>query len=119
MRLICLLPVLMCACTLSEDHFGDEVADRWCARQKACDEDAFFAQWLLGTPDCRADVSDQVDDFRYGNGDAACSYDADLAKACVALVEDAACDDLLASNFVDHCAQDVWDCISIVNPGAP
>lgn len=119
MRLICLLPVLCCACDIAEDRFDDEVAERWCARQKACDEDAFFDEWLLGTPDCRAAIADQVDDKRYGNGDAACTYSPSAAKACVELVKDATCEDLLTSNFVDHCAQDVWDCISIVNPGAP
>jgi hypothetical protein len=119
MRPICLLPVFVLACDIAEDRFGDEVAERWCARQKACDEDAFFDAWLLGTPDCRDAVSDEVDDHRYGNGDAACTYDPDLAKACVDQVEAATCEALLASNFVDHCSQDVWDCIAIVNPGSP
>lgn len=117
MRLFVLLPVLLSACALTEDRFGDEVAERWCARQKACDEDAFFDQWLEGTPDCRASVSDQVDDGRYGNGDAACTFDPELAQACVDQVEAATCDELLAAHFLDKCTQDVWDCISIVNPG--
>lgn len=119
MRLICLLPLVLCACDIAEDRFDDVVAERWCARQKSCDEDVFFKEWLLGTPDCRAAIADHVDDKRYGNGNAACTYSSDEASACLSQVQDAKCEDLLATSFVDQCTQDVWDCISIVDPGAP
>lgn len=119
MRLLPLIAMFVCACEIAEDHFDEVVAEDWCARQKACDEDLFFDTWLLGTPDCRAAVADAVNDKRYGNGNSACSYASELAAGCVRSVRSATCDEILAPGFVDECSDDVWDCISINNPGNP
>lgn len=114
-----LLLLLPCACAVDEDRFDDAFAERFCAATKACDEDAFFRTWKLGTDQCRTDIADDVDDQRFGNGStSACTYVEEAAEAALADVRSASCDDLAVPGYVDRTA-DAWDCVAILDPGAP
>jgi len=112
-------PMLLCiaslgACALTEERFVDRFAEDYCARVKACDETRFWTIWYDGTPECTADVGNTVGDKAYGNGDVACSWDAEASQTCLDAIEDDPCDDVLGSRYVDACADPAWDCITLI-----
>jgi hypothetical protein len=112
MRLLPLAAVLLTACALDEAAFADAYAEAWCARAKACDEGAYWDRFDDGTATCRPDRADAVNDKSFGNGQVACRYDEDAARACLDTVDRASCDALLDDDFLDDCA-DAWDCVTV------
>ncbi|MCB9680478.1 MAG: hypothetical protein H6733_03330 [Alphaproteobacteria bacterium] len=118
-RLLALSSLLVAACSVDEDAFPEKVSRTYCAAVKACDLDLFWDTWAEGTPQCRLDVADDVNDQRYGGGGiAACSFDADLADACLSQLQAAGCDEVLDDLWFRDCV-DAWDCITVVDPGRP
>jgi hypothetical protein len=110
-----LLPLLLSACTLTEEGFAETFAQRWCAESKACSEDAYFDRWLEGTPECRATTTEDVTRRSYGNGNDACRFQEELASACLADVGDASCGDLASEEWYASCLE-VWDCVAVFSP---
>lgn len=96
--------------------FPDQVARSWCAGVKQCDERMFWDTWYDGTPECRAEVAEDIDDRRYGRGTAACRFQSDEADACLAALSQADCGDFTDRLFLEYCVRDVWDCVTVVNP---
>lgn len=101
------------ACALTEERFVEQVADRYCARVKACDETQFWTTWYDGTPECMDDLVNRVGDKAYGNGNVACEWIEDESAACLEAVDADPCDEVVAVRYVDACADPAWDCVTL------
>ncbi len=106
--------LLLAGCALDEDRFIAEAGAAYCARYKACDERAYWTTWEDGTPACEADLDNRLGDKRFGNGNVACTWQADPAQDCLDAIAQDDCDPILTSGYVDACADPVWDCVSLV-----
>lgn len=113
-----LLCLPLAACAVSEDSFGTSVARAYCPQLKSCDLDLFWDTFYDGTPDCLVEVADDVNDQRYGGGTAACSWQQADAESCLDMLADASCDEVLSPTWFSSCVA-AWDCVAIVDPGAP
>lgn len=107
--------VLLTGCALTEERFADRFADRWCARSKGCDEDAYFDRWLEGTADCVPITSDDVILESFGPTEAtSCRFQEDWAADCLDRVERATCEEIASTSWYEECIA-AWDCIAIVD----
>jgi hypothetical protein len=109
------LLALVAGCTLTEDGFADAFADRWCARSKACDEDAYFDRWREGTAECVPSTADDVLVESFGPTErTSCRFEEALAVDCLDRLGRATCEEIGSATWYQECIA-AWDCIAIVD----
>lgn len=110
-----MLVVMLAACGTSETRFPKQAARSYCAAYKACDEDAYFDRYELGTETCRAEIAQQVTNEQYGTENTVCSWVPSLALDCLDKIDEARCGEILSDRWFAECIE-AWDCVILVDP---
>jgi hypothetical protein len=108
-RLLLLLTALLAiGCGTSEEDFAEDLGTRVCKSWNAC----FPIDRTSGMPwdtydECLEEEIGRYEDNTAAGQAAGCTFDEEAAEACLKVVRQATCDELMREGL-DNCV--VWDC---------